>query len=180
MYIVQWLCTQKALHRKSLKKSQNRFEFTRMNVKSLIYCLYLILSILLGTNDNPQVSPDITTNGTKSCCFSTEMFAMNGWMNEWMRTREILSFLFRCLHHRVSVLFVCLYACVCVCVSLSAYFQSVLVVAFCLCSIAICIRRKFGSFTLAAFFFWFAVLCRCVAVPLIFICMTFTKMSNAY
>lgn len=78
----------KNAHRKSVKKNQNRFEFTRMNVKSLIYCLYLILSILpkqmIILRSLRILRQMVLNHVVFLCCL------------QWMRTRKILSFLFRC------------------------------------------------------------------------------------
>lgn len=127
-------------HRKSVKKNQNRFEFTRMNVKSLIYCLYLILSILpkqmIILRSLRILRQMVLNHVVFLCCL------------QWMRTRKILSFLFRCNIRVISLsLFFSIPLCN-TCISLSDDVQSVLAVAFCLCSIAICIRRKFGSLAL--------------------------------
>lgn len=84
-------------HRKSVKKNQNRFEFTRMNVKSLIYCLYLILSILpkqmIILRSLRILRQMVLNHVVFLCCL------------QWMRTRKILSFLFRSV---ISVLFLSL------------------------------------------------------------------------
>lgn len=127
-------------HRKSVEKNQNRFEFTRMNVKSLIYCLYLILSILpkqmIILRSLWILRQMVLNHVVFLCCL------------QWMRTRKILSFLFRCNIRVISLsLFFSIPLCN-TCISLSDDVQSVLAVAFCLCSIAICIRRKFGSLAL--------------------------------
>lgn len=170
-------------HRKSVKKNQNRFEFTRMNVKSLIYCLYLILSILpkqmIILRSLRILRQMVLNHVVFLCCL------------QWMRTRKILSFLFRCNIRDISLSLspsLCAIRVYLWAMMFSRFWLLPFVYAqlpfvsdvslglWCCLFVCLCVSVLFSRLVCRLPCSVFVIV---VAVD-IFICISFAKMSNAY